>query len=124
MTKLLKSTAIMLILASAFACKKNTETKGSVCDCKDKTNPVAVTDLEGTVYYNDNIRKWCLSVRPENEFEEIHLYVPCNIDDLSEKNSQKILFSGTAFDVPVYFFEKAPAGSKYLCIELILPEEE
>ncbi|MDR2065286.1 MAG: hypothetical protein LBP85_06235 [Prevotellaceae bacterium] len=58
----LKTVALLLILAGMIiACGKEKE-DNKICDCTNKTNPIEVIDTEGIVNFNADIQEWYIAV--------------------------------------------------------------
>jgi hypothetical protein len=110
-------TAILLILTvGVSACGKEKD-NNAVCDCNNKVNSIEVTDLEGTIYFNENIQKWYISTHKEGSYDETLLFIPCNMKEEYKKVNEKVRFSGITFDLSAGL-DNIPAGSSYICIEI------
>jgi hypothetical protein len=91
----------------------------TICDCNNKVNAIEITDSEGTVYFDGNIQKWYISTHTEGTYDEVQLFIPCNMkEEYKEAKNKKVLFSGTAFDL-LSGLSNVPAGSTYRCIEIL-----
>jgi hypothetical protein len=114
-TKTLRLAAILLLMVGVVSsCGKEKEDK--ICDCNNKINFVEITNLEGTVNFNSDIKEWYISVHEENTYDEIKLFLPCNLENSYKEANKKVLFSGTIFGLSTKI--TAPAGSDYACIEI------
>lgn len=91
----------------------------TICDCNNKVNAIEVTDSEGTVYFDGDIQKWYISTHTEGTYDEVQLFIPCNMkEEYKEAKNKKVMFSGTAFDLLPGLNNVSPAGSNYYCIEI------
>jgi hypothetical protein len=114
----LKTVAILLIMLISFACNNDEANNNMICDCNNKVNSIELTDLEGTIYFNEDIQKWYISSIPkEGTYDEALLYIPCNMKEEYKKVNEKVRFSGTVFDLSAGL-DNIPAGSGYTCIEI------
>jgi hypothetical protein len=77
-----------------------------------------MADLVGTVNFNENIQEWYIVTHKEGTYDEVQLFIPCNMKDkYKEANNKKVLFSGMVFDL-LSSLNNVPAGSNYRCIEI------
>ena len=91
----------------------------TICDCNHRVNPVELTDLKGTVNFDGDIQKWYISVHTEGTYDEVQLFIPCNMkEEYKGAKNKQVLFSGTAFDL-LPGLNNVPAGSTYRCIEIL-----
>ncbi|MDR0763147.1 MAG: hypothetical protein LBF01_01440 [Bacteroidales bacterium] len=114
---ILKTTAILLILAGMVSCGKEDKKENTICNCNDKVNSAEITDVEGIINFNSDIQEWYISVYEENTYDVVKLLLPCNIENSYKKVNKKVLFSGIIFDLSTKI--TAPAGSDYACIEIL-----
>jgi hypothetical protein len=118
--KILHCLAGLLALSIALAACKS-QSKGDdniICDCNKKVNSIKMTDLEGTVHFNENIQQWYISTPKEGTYDEALLFIPCDMkEEYKAANNSKVIFSGTVFDL-LSGLSNAPAGSSYYCIEI------
>jgi hypothetical protein len=116
MKKTIITTALFCIAVMLTGCKDK-ENVNKICDCNNKTNSIDVIDLEGVVHFNNDIQQWYIAVHKEGTYDEVQLFLPCNLDGAYEVSNAMVLFSGIAFDISSDL--NAPAGSKYLCVEIL-----
>ena len=93
------------------------EKEKEICDCNDKTNSTEITNLSGIVYFKQDIQRWIISVHKEGTFDEVELFIPCNLEEAYREENKKVLFSGTTFDLRSNL-NSAPAGSSYACVTI------
>ncbi|GHT80019.1 hypothetical protein AGMMS50262_24100 [Bacteroidia bacterium] len=85
------------------------------CDCSNKQT-FGVTNVEGIINFNKDIQKWYIRVHKEDTYDEVQLYLPCNLEEKYKIPDKEVLFSGIASDISLDV--TTPAGTHYFCVEI------
>ncbi len=116
-TKIILWISALLLLTAGAGCEKagNKEKDDSKqCFCENRIN--TAVNLVGTVLYNKNLKKWCISVSEKNIYDNIVLYIPCDLENSYKKEKEKVVFSGDVFKIVLE--EALPAGTTCYCIKI------
>jgi hypothetical protein len=95
---------------------------GVVASCEEKVTlsnekqTLKVTNLKGTVYFNEDIQEWYIFVHKEDTYDEAQLFFPSNLDNAYKVPNLKIIFSGTISDLKTNI--TVPAGTTCFSIEI------
>lgn len=108
----LKTLAILLILGGSLSVCKEEEKK---CNCSNE-QAFTASNLKGVVNFNEDIRKWYISVHEEGTYDEVKLFFPCHLEESYKAASKDVLFSGVASNTPLNI--ATPAGTYCFCIEI------
>ncbi|MDR1369702.1 MAG: hypothetical protein LBJ72_06205 [Dysgonamonadaceae bacterium] len=122
LNKSITMTILLLSLLPVPSCREEVAKSTASCNCDNKQNAFAVSDLEGTVFFDAEAQRWGISVPGGGAMKEyilydvVHLFFPCNLEEAYQVNNKKVAFSGNAYDFPGQII--APAGYSFFCIEI------
>ena len=94
--KTIFSIAIIFILLSSNACKKNQQSSCDFDMCDSRRNTVLIaTNWSGSLGYYNDFRKWAINVSIPNSIDGIRTCIICgNIPDSLKKIGRIVTFSG------------------------------
>lgn len=103
-----------LLLLSAQGCEK--KEKVSTCSCNNGSGYTEIINVEGIIKHDNNTDSWNIFFYEPNSFDNISIYIPCNLQDDYKKNNLQVLFSGKIYETLTDIV--SPAGTEYKCLEI------
>ncbi len=103
-----------LFLVMGMGSCNNDVDKSLNCDCLTGKD-IEIIDLTGVIIFNEVLNTWCISVHTEGTYDEVEIYVPCNIGKAYKTKNKNVVFSGKASNLQV---DADPAGTSYFCLEI------
>jgi hypothetical protein len=115
-----KKTIYLFLLVLSFSivnlsCSRKNDVS-CICDSNNKENSFDVTNLIGTVNYNDKVKMWYISVNKSGTYDQTQIFLTNDIPVEYKKNSVKVVFSGQAFPSSVQL--PSAGGSENFCVKI------
>lgn len=104
----------LLFLVMGMGGCNDEDDKSLNCDCLTEKE-IEIVDMTGVILFNEDLKSWCISVHTEGTYDEVGIYVPCNLEKSYKTKNRNIVFSGKASNLQI---GTIPAGASYFCLEI------